>query len=165
MKICTKCKVEKPFEAFWRDKSKPDGLHHFCIECDKLRNLELKKNPLMQLEKEIRSSVILENKLLKRENKKLCTGCKEVFLIDDLVNGVVCKECNREYYEKNKEKINEQQNKYYEKNKEKKREYSREYREKNKEKKREYRLKNKEKTREYQREYRLKKKLEMQINT
>ena len=71
MKICSKCKIEKPFEAFYRKKDSYDGLQSFCIECKKLRELELKKNPLMQLEKEIRSSVILENKLLKRENKKL----------------------------------------------------------------------------------------------
>ncbi len=177
MKICTKCKVEKPFEAFYRKKDSYDGLQSFCIECKKLRELELKKNPLMQLEKEIKSSIVLENKLLKRENKRLCTRCKEIFLIDDLVGGVFCAECecerNKEYREKNKEKARE----YREKNKEKIKERMREYRLKNKEKinearkeyLKEYRKKNKEKTREYQRgylrEYRLKKKLENQNNT
>ena len=121
MKTCTKCKVEKPFEAFYRDRKLIDGYSSACIECDKIRRLELKKNPLMQLEKQIRSSVILENKLLKRENKKLCTECKEIFLIDDLVGGAICKECNREYYEKNKEKnkekIKEKNKKYYKKKK------------------------------------------------
>ena len=87
MKVCTKCKIEKPFEAFYRNRNKKsrDGYCSSCIECVKLRRLELKKNPLMQLEKQIKSSVILENKLLKRENKRLCQRCKEVFLIDDLV--------------------------------------------------------------------------------
>ena len=70
MKTCSKCKVEKPFEAFHRNKDRTDGYLSSCIECVRLRRLELKKNPLMQLEKEIRSSVILENKLLKRKNKK-----------------------------------------------------------------------------------------------
>ena len=94
MKVCTKCKIEKPFEAFWRSKDKSDGYEYSCIECMKLRGLELKKNPLMQLEKQIKSSVILENKLLKRENKRLCQRCKEVFLIDDLVSGGnICKKC------------------------------------------------------------------------
>ena len=109
MKTCSKCKIEKPFGAFYRSKKSTDGYNCSCIECRKLRNLELKKNPLMQLEKEIRSSVLLENKLLQRENKKLCFKCKEIFLIDDLDNGVICKECNikksNKYYEKNKEKI------------------------------------------------------------
>lgn len=188
MKVCSKCKIEKPFEAFHRNATISDGYHSSCIECEKLRKLELKKNPLMQLEKQIRSSIMLENKLLKRENKKLCSICKKIFLIDDLVGGIFCAECecerNKEYREKNKEKVRE----YREKNKEKINEYSKEYYEKNKEKAREYREKNKEKTkermrdyykknkekinekireykREYQREYRLKKKLEKQNNT
>jgi hypothetical protein len=176
MKICSKCKLEKPFEAFHRKKESPDGYRSSCTECTKLRRLELKKNPLMQLEKEIRSSVFLENKLLRRENKKLCHRCKEIFLIDDLAGGVICKECKREkfkeYHEKNKEKFKEYHKVYHEKNKEKRnkqsREYQREYREKNKEKikeireeyVKEYREKNKEKLNKYQREYRLKKKLE-----
>ena len=166
MKICSKCKIEKPFEAFWRNKDKADGYRASCIECIKLRKLELKKNPLMQLEKQIRSSVLLENKLLKRENKRLCQECKEVFLINDLVcGGVICKECSieksKEYREKNKEKnkekLSEYMKEYREKNKEKRREYNKEYFQKNKEKAREYYQKNKEKInekiREYKREY------------
>ena len=106
----------------------------------------------MQLERQIKSSIILENKLLKRENKKLCSGCKEIFLIDDLANGgFTCKKCNAEqnkvYRGKNNEKL-----------KENKKEYMKEYYEKNK-------GKIKEHMRKYQREYRLKKKLEMQNNT
>ena len=154
MKVCSKCKIEKPFEAFYRSKKSTDGYNCSCIECRKLRNLELKKNPLMQLEKEIRSSVLLENKLLQRENKKLCTECKEVFLIDDLIGGVICKDCNakksKEYSKNNKGKIRE----YKENNKEKYKEYHKEYHEKNK-----------EKINTNQRERRLKKKLEKQNNT
>ena len=138
MKTCSKCKVEKPFGAFYRDKKSYDGHRSYCIECEKLRKLELKKNPLMQLEKQIRSSIMLENKLLKRENKKLCCSCKGVFKIDDLIGGVVCKVCSakkgKEYYEKNKEKINENVRDYNEKNKEKKIKYKSKYYEKNKEK-------------------------------
>ena len=159
MKTCTKCKVEKPFEAFYRDRKLIDGYSSACIECDKIRRLELKKNPLMQLEKQIRSSVALENKLLKRENKRLCSSCKEVFLIDDLSGGFICKECSREkskeYKLKNKEKRKEYNIKYM---REYHREYSKKYYEKNKEKIKEYK-------REHNREYRLKKKLEKQNNT
>ncbi len=158
MKICSKCKVEKPFEAFYIDKKSYDGHRSYCIECEKLRKLELKKNPLMQLERQIRSSVRLENKLLKKENKRLCSKCKEIFLIDDLVGGVVCKECSKEYskeYSKeHKEKMIEYRIEYYEKNKEKKRKNQRKYSKKNKGKRR-----------EYNKEYYKKKKLEMQNNT
>ena len=173
MKTCTKCKVEKPLEAFYRNKDKPDGYLPFCIECYKLKKLEIKRNPLMQLEKQIRSSVILENKLLQRENKKLCFSCKEIFLIDDLYGGIICKKCSAErkkvHREKNKEKINEYQRNHYEKNKEITIEKKREYYKKNKEKidnrNKEYYEKNKEKRNEYMREYREKKKLEKQTNT
>ena len=126
MKICTKCKIEKPFEAFHRSRDRADGYHSSCVECVRLRKLELKKNPLMQLEKEIRSSVIMENKLLQRENKRLCNGCKEIFLIEDLKRNDYCIDCklkkDKKYHEKNKEKINENQRNYYEKNKEKNKE-------------------------------------------
>ena len=153
MKTCNKCKTEKPFEAFSKNKNKKDGYNLYCKECLKLRYLELKKNPLMQLEKQIRSSIRLENKLLKRENKRLCVRCKEAFLIEDLVSEYWCKECNikynGKYYEKNKEKYKEYQKEYYEKNKEKLNEYKKEYYEKNK-----------EKLNEHQIQYRLKKKLE-----
>ena len=180
MKVCTKCKIEKPFEAFWRNKATYDRYVSSCIECLKLRKLELKKNPLMQLKKQIKSSVILENKLLKRENKRLCNNCKEVFLIDDLVSGVFCKECSIEkskeyneknkekrsvYRENNKEKIKKIQSEYYKKNKEKineaKKEYLKEYYEKNKEKRieqmkeydKKYYEKNKDKLIEKMKEY------------
>lgn len=66
----------------------------------------------------------------------------------------------REYYEKNREKLNEYQRDYYEKNREKLNEYQREYYEK-------YREKNREKfneyQREYQRQYRRRKKEEKQL--
>ena len=62
------------------------------------------------------------------------------------------REQNIGYYEKNKEKYRE----YREKNREKYREYNREYYEKNREKHREYYEKNKEKSREQSREYKKK---------
>ena len=164
MKTCIKCKIEKPFEAFCKSKDRKDGYISKCKECEKLRRLELKKNPLLQLERQIRSSIILENKLLKRENKKLCVGCKEVFLIEDLVGGKICKECsgilNKKYVEENSEKFKESVKKYREKNKEYIKEYKKEYREKNKENIKKYRREHSEKNKEYQRQYYLKKKPE-----
>lgn len=145
MKTCTMCKIEKPFEAFYKNKAKKDGYKSECKECEKERYRELKKNPLMQLEKQIRSSIILENKLLAREGKKLCTKCKDIFLIDNLKDGAYggrCKKCEREYSIERREK-----------NKDKIKEYNKEY-------SKEYQEKNKNKIKEYQRKYRLKKKLE-----
>ena len=176
MKTCIKCKIEKPFEAFSKNKNSKDGHAYECKECMKARAKRLKQDPLMQLEKQIRSSVKLENRLLKREGKKLCAACKRVFLIEDLSSEIICKECSRirykEYYKKNKEKINEKVKEYHkeyckenkekireyqEKNKEKIREYRKKYNQKNKEKinekNKEYRDKNKEKAKEYRKEY------------
>lgn len=171
MKTCTKCNIEKPFEAFYKQRTSKDGCFAMCKECQKTRQIELKKNPLMQLEKQIRSSIILENKLLLREGKKLCSKCNEIFLIDDFVK-TYCKNCNieymNEYYEKNKDKvkeinkewkennkdkIKEREKNYREKNKDRIKEYQKEYMEKNKDKRKEY-------MREYQRQYYLKNKLE-----
>jgi hypothetical protein len=191
MKTCTKCNIEKPFEAFYKDKYAKDGYSSECKECAKERREKLKKNPLMQLERQIKSSIILENKLLAREGKRLCGKCNEIFLIEDLTTRGYCENCDieykKEYYQKNKETLNQktkeyqQKNKdktrehsrksskkYYEKNKNKIKEYRKEYIEKNKDKikeyhkeyMKEYEEKNKDKRREHQRKYCLKKKLE-----
>ena len=64
----------------------------------------------------------------------------------------------RERYEDNKEKVNERRKDYYKKNKELINEKHREYRENNKEKQREYYENNKEKISEYGKEYREKNK-------
>ena len=97
MKTCTKCKIEKPFEAFYKSKAKKDGHTPHCKECDKIRRTELKKNPLMQLEKQVRCSIMIENKLLAREGKKICSSCKNIFLIDDLISRR-CKNCSKKYH-------------------------------------------------------------------
>lgn len=34
-KVCSKCKKELPIEMFHKDKSKSDGLHNYCKECQK----------------------------------------------------------------------------------------------------------------------------------
>ena len=72
------------------------------------------------------------------------------------------KEYKKKYREKNREKIREQNKEYYEKNKERKREQFREYYKENREQRREYMREyyeeNKDKRREYMREYRKKRK-------
>ena len=175
MKTCSKCKETKEFSEFFKQKSTKDGLSPACKSCESKRRKELKINPTMQLNKIVRSSVLIENKILKRENKKLCRCCKNIFNISDMNQGVVCLPCKREIGKKSREsekgnlskKI--QDKRYYEKNKKKIALKTKEYREKNKEeianKKNEYYLKNIEKKKEYDRQYRLKKKLEKQNNT
>ena len=73
----------------------------------------------------------------------------------------------REYQEQNKDKINEQKRNYYERNKEKFKEYREQNKEQIREYQREYKEQNKDKIREYNREYlreyRQRKKLENQL--
>ena len=47
MKICNKCKTEKEFVKFTKDKKKKDGLNIYCIDCVKeirIKNKEKLKN-------------------------------------------------------------------------------------------------------------------------
>ena len=40
MKTCTKCKIEKEFSEFYKDKTKKDGYNSGCKSCYKQYNLE-----------------------------------------------------------------------------------------------------------------------------
>lgn len=52
LKVCTKCKVEKPLDAFHKNKSAKDGLTFNCKECarKKARLHYAKRNPQERLE-------------------------------------------------------------------------------------------------------------------
>ena len=175
MKICSKCKIEKPFEAFHRAKNSKDGHAWECKECKSIRTKETKTNPIMQFQKIIRGSIKLENKILFKEGKRLCKTCKNIFNIEDMSSGVICYPCKRENENKRRStkegKIakQKQNKKYYNNNKDIFSEKAKEYREKNKEalakRKREWYDKNIDKKKEYDKQYRLKKKLEKQNNT
>jgi hypothetical protein len=39
MKVCSRCERSLPFSAFYRNKSKRDGVESYCKECAKHRNL------------------------------------------------------------------------------------------------------------------------------
>jgi hypothetical protein len=42
-KECSMCKTKKPLSEFYRDKSRKDGLHYACKECN--RKYQRKKEP------------------------------------------------------------------------------------------------------------------------
>lgn len=159
MKTCTKCGEAKDFSEFYKQSRSKDGHHSSCKDCLKEIIKKTSKSPMMQLEKAVRTSIRAENRLLFKEDKRLCGSCRNIFLIADLV-GYYCKNCShnirREYYEKNIEKVNKQNREYYEKNIEKEKEKKKQYREENKEKIREihkkYYKENKEKIIKYQKE-------------
>jgi len=35
MKVCSKCKIEKEFSDFGKDKTRKDGYRYVCKECNK----------------------------------------------------------------------------------------------------------------------------------
>lgn len=159
MKTCNRCDETKDFGEFYKNKERKDGYRSECKTCSKERIKKLKESPVMQLEKQIRSSIITENKILFSEKKRLCYICKNIFLIADLQDGF-CKKCYTKYKSKYRKEHKEQRKNYLEQNKEKIKEYYKDYNEENKEKIKEkrrlYREKNREKINERQRQSRLK---------
>jgi len=62
MKVCTRCKVEKPLTEFWRDKAKKDGLYSHCKSCGAVYYAER-----YQANKE---RIAEQNKKYKKDNKE-----------------------------------------------------------------------------------------------
>lgn len=112
MKLCNKCKKEKGFNDFYRDKSKKDGVATQCKTCkDKV------KNKYTELNKE----------KIKKNKKEYYQNNKEKI-----------KEKSKKWEKDNKERVKKRSKSYREKNKEKAAEYNKNYREKNKKKLNEY---------------------------
>lgn len=97
MKTCTKCRETKDFSEFYKHKAKRDGYNCQCKQCIKNKYLQLKSDVVLQLNREIYRTIIVENKILQEDNKKLCNCCKNIFDIDELSNNGMCKPCLNEY--------------------------------------------------------------------
>lgn len=118
MKKCCKCKIEKPFEEFNKDKSKKDGHRNSCKSCDK------------KYREENKEKTSKKKKLYREENKEKITKQK------------------KEYYQKNKDKILQQKKQHYIENRdiilEQKKEYSKENQDKIVKYKKQHYIENKE---------------------
>jgi exonuclease VII large subunit len=104
LKICSKCKIEKPFENFSKDKNRLDGYQRFCKTCVK-EYYETNKNKLSiqkQVYREVNKDKILAQK--------------------------------KQHYEKNKDKLLIQMQNYRDENKDYFTDYFKDYREVNKDK-------------------------------
>ena len=124
-KTCSKCKTEKPYEQFSKNKTKKDGLRSRCKECT---NEDEKK--YRQKNKEAISE---RGKKYYEENK-------------DMIN-----KRNKKWREENKEKMNEIGKKYREENKEKIKKYKQENKEAISEWGKKYGKENRKKINEYHR--------------
>jgi hypothetical protein len=137
MKKCSKCKVEKPFEEFCKQKIQKDGFYPSCKSCKKKHYEENKEK------------IAKGNKIYYEENKKIIS------------------EKSKKYRQNNKQILKEKAKKYREENKELKRESDKKYRNKLKElgvykdkkqaeyikNKEKYKLREKNRIRDYKKEY------------
>lgn len=144
LKVCTRCKEEKPatHEYWHRDKNKKDGLTPRCKECRNKQSKEYKKK---------------NKKKISESGKKYYQKNKDRLSKKYQENKHKKAEYNKRYREKNKDQIRKQQKRWYESNKEKVAERDKEYYQKNRERyleqMKKYRLENKEYFEEYNRKY------------
>lgn len=126
-KICTDCRIEKPFEEFYPNKNIKDGIDIYCKNCEtKQRRTRLKQ-------KERPQTIFYE------EKTKVCCSCKEKKPFEDFSvskntksgRGTICLPCLKEYqkehYKENSDKLKQKSSEYYSKNKEKCLERQKEY--------------------------------------
>jgi 5-methylcytosine-specific restriction endonuclease McrA len=74
-KVCTKCKVEKPVEAFSKHKGKPGGLRYECKECGNANSAKWREaNPDYQQRHYLanREAVLARQKAYRDNNLEQC---------------------------------------------------------------------------------------------
>lgn len=131
-KVCSKCKIDKPVEGFYKAKNSKDGLHNQCKIC--------------RVEKDKEYYTTNSDKIKERQKKYTEANSDKI------------KERNKEYRKANYDKIKEYLKANSENIKERMKEYTKEYRKANsdkiKEYWKEYRKTNPEKVKECVKEYR-----------
>ena len=98
-KKCYKCRVEKSYLEFYKNRTNKDGLHNLCKACDK---------ECGRIYREQNKEYLTEyNKAYREENKEYLA------------------EYNKNYYEENKEALSEYHKQYHQNNREVRRKHSR----------------------------------------
>lgn len=104
MKQCKTCGQCKPHNLFYRDKSKPDGLHSQCKECRLAKVSEYRsKNKAILAEK---------SKLYRSEN---ISACRERERLYSKNNRAAASERSKEFHKKNPSKAKEYNKRYLQK--------------------------------------------------
>jgi len=98
-KVCTKCKIDKPFTEFSKKKTSPDGLQYICKQCHReySHEYDLKRKDWFNYDDPYY-----------KDNKKVCSRCGiEKPLLDftkdaKATNGLKphCNVCRKPYYKK-----------------------------------------------------------------
>lgn len=97
MKICSKCKIEKAFGEFYKDKSRGDGLSYVCKKC---ASLKAGKYHAKNAEKTKQYRVKYRAENVKKIKESVAKYAAE--------NAKKIKEHKAKYYAENPEKVNEQ---------------------------------------------------------
>lgn len=134
LKKCSKCKGEKSYDEFHKDKTRKDGYYHRCKICTSEDN----KNSRNKNKDKVKE----DNKIWRENNKinkKKCSKCKVIKKIEyfhknnSRKDGYSCqcsacqKESSRKSYEKHKLKVNNRSKKWRSKNKENISEYNKKW--------------------------------------
>lgn len=78
MKICGACKVEKPLEAFNKNKGKKDGHASVCRECQKVyKDAHYRANKAKVYAKVVQRRQELTDKVWEYKNNSKCDDCGE----------------------------------------------------------------------------------------
>lgn len=111
---CLKC-GETDVSKFWKKTKSKTGYNTWCKECCKISARVSAKTNKDIIKGVIRNSIVVENKLLKSENKKICCKCKEIFIFKK-ESEPRCKKCESEKFKlyrlKNLDKERERQKVY-----------------------------------------------------
>ncbi len=116
VKVCSKCKIEKEYFEFHKNKTSKDGLRSGCKSC---REEQLKKYYQYNKERinEFHKRYYQSNKeSIKKSSKQYREANKERI-----------KEHQKKYYQSNKESIKKNSKQYYKSNKERINEYKKQY--------------------------------------
>jgi hypothetical protein len=177
MKVCNKCKTSKDYSEFKASIYTSDGYFNACKKCTKsYKKRVTKKSIVDNLNKIIKATKKIENRELKKDGKKICSGCEKIIAssstycndclkIWNINNKEKRKEYYKEYKEKNKDKILEYAKQYVKERRKKEKEENKDYKEIQAKRMREYYALNKEKMAKIQRDYYYKKKLEKENKT
>jgi len=131
-KVCSKCKEEKPLEAFGKDRFNKDGLNIYCRVC---RNQNAK-----QYYQDNRDKRLKYDKQYYKDNRQNVLKRKD------------------KYRQNNREQLLEYQKKYYKKNREERLGYAKQYNQDNHQKVSKYRKKYRQSNQEKYRAYSVKRK-------